>query len=123
MAIVALVARPAAGQVGYPPARSPFVDVEQTQELTALFGYFSAKRDPAKVAPQSAPMVGLQYEWRASGPLHLGLELVGTNSERTTLDPAKAPAARAPGTPSNQAYGAAAFLAGSLRGARSLHHL
>jgi opacity protein-like surface antigen len=123
VAIVALLARPAAGQVGYPPERSPFVDVEQTQEITALFGYYSAKRDPARVAPQSAAMAGLQYEWRASGPLHLGLEFMGTNSERTTLDPSKAPAARDLGTSSHRIYAADAFLAVSLTGARSWHHL
>jgi hypothetical protein len=123
VAIVALLARPAAGQVGYPPARSPFVDVEQTQEITVLFGYYSAKRDPAKVAPQSAAMAGLQYEWRASGPLHLGLEFMETNSERTTLDPSKAPAARDLGTSTHPIYGADAFLAVSLTGERSWHHL
>src|SRR3954466_6073173 len=118
LAIVALLARPAAAQVGYPPARSPFVDVEQTQELTALFAYFSAKRDPARVAPQSAPMAGLQYEWRASGPMHLGIELMGTNSERTTLDPSKAATARNLGTSSHRIYAADAFLAVSLTGER-----
>src|SRR3954470_18982398 len=117
MVMVALLASSAAAQVGYPPARSPFVDVEQTQEITPLFGFFSAKKDPARVAPQSATMVGLQYEWRASGPLHLGLEVMGTNSERTTLDPSKAPAARDLGTSSHPIYGADAFLAVSMTGA------
>jgi hypothetical protein len=120
---VVAVATSASAQVGYPPSRSPFVDVEQTQEITPFFGYFSAKRDPAAVAPRSAAMAGLQYEWRAAGPMHLGLELMGTNSERTTLDPSKAPASRDLGLSSHPVYAADAFLAVSLTGARSWHHL
>jgi hypothetical protein len=116
-------AGPAQAQVGYPPAHSPFLDVEQTQEITPFFGYFRAKRDPAAVAPKSAAMGGLQYEWRASGPVHLGFELMGTNSERTTLDPSKAPAARDLGLSSHPIYAADAFLAISLTGARSWHHI
>jgi hypothetical protein len=113
----------AAAQVGYPPSRSPFVDVEQTQELTALFGWFNAKRDPARVAPKAAMMTGLQYEWRATGPLHLGLEVVGINSERNVLDPQQPAATRDLGTQSNRIYGADGFLAVSLTGARSWHHV
>jgi hypothetical protein len=117
------LAGPVQAQVGYPPATSPFVDVEQTQEITPFFGYFRAKRDPAAISPRSAAMAGLQYEWRASGPVHLGFELMEANSQRMTLDPAKAPAARDLGLSSHPIYGADAFLAISLTGARSWHHL
>jgi hypothetical protein len=123
VAVVAAVAETASAQVGYPPSRSPFVDIEQTQEITPLFGFFSAKKDPAQVAPRSAAMAGLQYEWRASGPVHLGFEFMGVNSARMTLDPSKAPVARDLGTSTHPIYGADAFLAVSLTGARSWHHL
>ena len=113
----------ASAQVGYPPARSPFVDVDQTQELTPLFGYFRAKKDPAKVAPTSGLIGGFQYEWRATDPLHLGLEMVGINSNRTPLDPSKAPALRLQPTASQPLMAIDGFLALSLTGARSWHHV
>jgi hypothetical protein len=39
--------------VGYPPPRSPFVDLEHAQELTFIVGQYHAHRDPADVGPQS----------------------------------------------------------------------
>ena len=50
-----LVSSVARAQVGTTPEKSPFIDVEQRHEITVFGGYFSAKKDPAKVAPQSAP--------------------------------------------------------------------
>ena len=79
----------AGAQVGYPPERSPFVDVDTRHEITPMFGYFSAKRDPAKVAPQSGTLAGLMYEWRASGPVHLGASFMSIGSKVTVLDPSK----------------------------------
>lgn len=123
--VVALGAssRSATAQVGYPPTQSPFLDVDQTQEITPLFGYFSAKRDPAKVAPQGGLLAGVQYEWRASGPLHLGTDFLFVNSTRTPLDPSQAPASRSLGSKSEPLYAADAFLAVSLTGERSWHHI
>ena len=121
--LFAVAASPAAAQVGYPPAKSPFMDVEQRHEITPFFGYFSAKVDPAKVAPQSGPMGGLMYQWRASGPVHLGLSFMTVNSKRTELDPSKPVATRVVGTETRPLYAAEGFLAVSLTGERSWHHL
>jgi hypothetical protein len=122
-AILVGVAMSARAQVGYPPAQSPFADVETRHELTAFGGYFSAKRDPAKVAPQSGPLAGLQYVWRASGPVHLGFSMLAINSERTELDPSKSISGRTVGTSSEPLAAAEAFLAVSLTGERSWHNL
>ena len=113
----------ARAQVGYPPAQSPFKDVEERHTITVFGGYFSAKKDVAKVAPQSGAMGGLQYEWRASGPLHLGTSLMGVNSSRTTLDPARPIATRTVGTESQPLLGGDLFLAVALTGERSWHDL
>src|SRR5207249_2563016 len=79
----------AGAQVGYPPARSPYIDIPMSQELTLLLGHYAAKRDPAGVAPQSGTLVGAHYEWRASGPAHLTAELARVSSMRRLIDPAK----------------------------------
>jgi hypothetical protein len=117
------IASSARGQVGYPPSRSPYVDIDRTMELTPLFGWFNAKKDPARVAPQAAAMSGLQYEWRAAGALSLGSDFLFVNSQRSVIDPTKAPAARALGTSANPLYVVDGILGVSLTGERTWHRL
>ena len=42
-AAIVVGAAAARAQVGVPPARSPFIDIDATMEFTPLFGFFSAK--------------------------------------------------------------------------------
>ena len=121
--VALLVASTAHAQVGHEPAKSPFVEVEQRHEFTLFGGYYSAKKDPAKAAPQSAPMAGFLYEWRASGPVNLGMSMMGVNSERRKFDPAKSLATRDIGTSSEPIYGVDAFMSLALTGERSWHGL
>ncbi|MGH8640005.1 MAG: hypothetical protein ACREUZ_23005, partial [Burkholderiales bacterium] len=74
-------------QVGYPPNRSPFRDLELTQELTVFSGWYHAKPDPLQVAPRSGPMAGFSYQWRASGPANLTASVTRVESDRNILDP------------------------------------
>jgi hypothetical protein len=113
----------AVAQVGFPPTRSPYRDVETTQELTLLGGYFRPRRDPANAAPQGGPLVGVHYEWRASGPAHLTAELARMSSDRRLLDPARTGAARELGTVNRPLYAADVALGMALTGARSWHSL
>ena len=111
----------AAAQVGYPPTNSPYRDLEKTQELTLIGGIFKPRRDPANVAPQGGPIVGLHYEWRASGPAHLTGELARISSDRRLINPARTGAARELGTENRPLYAGEAALGMSLTGARSWH--
>jgi hypothetical protein len=122
-AALLLVSSLARAQVGTAPARSPFLDVEQRHEITIFGGYFSAKVDPAKVAPQSAPLAGLMYEWRASGPANIGLSFMTVQSKRTELDPARPSSTRIVATRDEPLYAAEGFLSLALTGERSWHHL
>lgn len=96
IAASALVALPSLvqAQIGYPPAESPFRDLEYRQEVTAEAGYLFAQRDPAGVAPKSAPIVGLRYAAQFGSPLVLSARLGTAFSERDVIDPAAAPANR-----------------------------
>lgn len=85
-------------QVGYPPQRSPYRDLRETQEVTIFSGYYRAKKDPAGVAPRSGPMLGAHYQWRAGGPAHLRFSAARVASERNVLDPERT--AGCPATPS-----------------------
>lgn len=119
----ALSAAPLRAQVGYPPARSPYLDLEHSQELTAIGGWFHAHRDAANVGPQSGAITGLHYEWRAGGPAHLVAEIARISSERRLIDPFKTGTARELGTISRPLYSADADLGLSLTGGKSWHRI
>ena len=121
--IVLVAGAPLRAQVGYPPARSPYTDLEFTQELTAIGGWFHAHRDAANVGPQSGAITGVHYEWRAGGPAHLVAEIARVNSERRLVDPFKTGAARELGTTSRPLYSADFGLGLSLTGGKSWHHI
>jgi len=86
-ALVSTGAGAAHAQVGYPPAGSPFRDLRETQEVTFYTGWYLARKDPANVAPQSGPVVGARYQWRAGGPAHISADFARIDSERRVLDP------------------------------------
>jgi hypothetical protein len=109
--------------VGYPPTRSPYSDLEFSQELTFELGYTRARHDPAGVAPKSAPMIGMRYELSIVGPLALSSEITRTFSNRDVLDPAKPKATRSLGTESAPVYSADVALALNLTGRKSWHTL
>ena len=131
MLVLALLAEPLCAQVGYDPSRSPYRDLRQTQEVTFFSGYYRAKADPARVAPQSGPIFGALYQWRPSGPMHLNASISRVASQRRVLDP------DLPGTCTNvpaadcklidtfrwPLYFIEGGLALSLTGARSFYHL
>lgn len=84
-----LAAAPAGAQVGYPPAQSPFEDVEYRQAVTFYTGYFNAARDRAGVAPQGGPLFGARYDIVLAGPAAFTARLGVVQSTRTVLDPAR----------------------------------
>lgn len=124
-ALIALVvfASTARAQVGYPPARSPYLDLEYSQEFTPIVGYYIGRDDPAGVVPGNGALVGLHYEWRAGGPAHLTGEVARIASSRTVLDPAKPASTRNLGERSWPLWSADFGLGMSLTGARSWHKL
>lgn len=74
-------------QVGHEPSRSPYLDLEFRQELTAYTGYFIAARDPAGVAPRSGPVLGARYEVRVGGPASFTARFARVFSERAVANP------------------------------------
>lgn len=118
-----LTAIPASAQVGHVPAKSPYVDLEYSQELTLLGGYLRARHDPAGIAPLSRPIVGARYEARLTGPLAVSADVIAGTGTRNVLDPLKPAATRALGTQSNAVLAADVALALNLTGERSWHSL
>ena len=119
------VARRAHRSVGYPPTRSPYLDLEHAQELTLIAGQYHAHRDPADVGPQSGLLLGAHYEWRAGGPAHLIGEVRRISSDRRRHQSARQPAAaRDLGTVEPAAVHRRTSASGlSLTGGKSWHHI
>ena len=88
-----LVSGVANAQVGHLPAQSPFVDLENDQEITFFGGYYNAGSDPIGVAPRSGPMLGARYEIHVGGPAHFMARFARVNSERFPVDPEQSGAA------------------------------
>jgi hypothetical protein len=80
--------------IGHPPNASPYLDVESNQELAIFSGYYIAGKDPARVAPQSAPVIGLRESLRLGGPVVGLLRLTHVFSDRTEIDPTQPVASR-----------------------------
>ena len=122
--VVALcVSLPAAAQVGHEPAKSPYVDLEYNQEISALYGYTRARHDPAGVEPLSAPVGGLRYEITMVGPLAFSTDFVTSFAKRNVVDPALPKARRDLGTENAAVHTFDIALALNLTGRKSWHSL
>jgi hypothetical protein len=78
----------ARGQVGYPPERSPYRDIEGRSDFYLMTGYWSSARDYAGVGPHSGPLVGARYDvLLANTPLFLAARVTHVFTDRTVLNP------------------------------------
>jgi hypothetical protein len=119
----ALLASSASAQVGHTPEDSPYRDLEFRQEMTLFSGYYSPSKDPAGVAPQSGPLVGLRYDVRVGGPAYLTARVARVFSQRTMVDPTKLPGARTLGTEPWPLYLTDVGISLNLTGQKSLHRI
>jgi hypothetical protein len=87
--LLSICVAPLGAQVGYEPRKSPFHDLQTTQEISFFSGYYRAKKDPARVAPQSGAYAGVHYQWRTSGPANITATIGRVASQRQVLDPEK----------------------------------
>jgi hypothetical protein len=110
-------------EVGFPPERSPYVDLQYAQEITLIGGQYHAHRDVAFVGPQSGPLIGVHYEWRAGGPAHIVAEVAHVSSDRRLINPAKLGDAREMGTVSRPLWMGDVDLGMSLTGSKSWHRI
>lgn len=108
--------------MGHPPNASPYLDVESNQELAIFSGYDVAGKDPARVAPQSAPVIGLRESLHLGGPVVGLFRLTHVFSDRTKIDPTQPAASRVLGTIPAALTILDVGLSINLTGDRSYHH-
>jgi hypothetical protein len=73
--------------VGSEPSRSPFRDLEKTQQLTFSLGWFDATTDAAGVGPKPAPVFSLRHDLNIGGPAWLTTRYSAVRTERRVIDP------------------------------------
>ncbi len=110
-------------QVGHLPGQSPYEDVKPSQTLSASFGWLSVKRDPANVAADASPFVGLRYDLPVGGPAAFFLRYAFAPSQRNLIDPSKPRATRVIDTPDVTTHLADIGLDVALTGRKTWHHL
>ena len=90
-----LVALPMSAQeVGYPPANSPYSDLEYKQELTPFGGWVTTSTDAANVLPQSAAIAEIRYQIYLGGPVSFDADFSRMSSSRNVIDPTQIAAKR-----------------------------
>src|SRR5687767_3939111 len=71
---------------------SPYRYVEEKQSLALVGGYLATSRGDLDLAPGSAPILGLEYAGRLSGPVYgqVGLSFLPGNRRVFIFDPSTA---------------------------------
>ncbi len=77
----------AAQLVGTEPSRSPFRDLQTTQQLTFSAGWLNATKDAARVGPEAGPLLSLRHDIHIGGPAWLTTRYSTLMSERRVIDP------------------------------------
>jgi hypothetical protein len=123
-AALLIAAVPASAQVGHDPAKSPYEDLEYSQEFTLYGGYLRTRHDPAGILPRSRSMFGAKYEATLTGPFAISADFISGFGDRQVVDPVKPAATRYnAGTQSNAVIAADIDAALNLTGTRSWHKL
>ena len=122
-AVLAVAPAAAQAQVGYPPDRSPFRDLEYRQQVNAEVGYLHTQSDGPGVAPRSAPFVGARWAMQFSNPFIISARIAQAFSERDVIDPAATAANRFVRTETVPLTMADVQIGLALTGYRSWHNL
>lgn len=109
--------------VGADPARSPYRDVETTQQLSLAGGWLNTTRDAAGVGPKPGLLLALRHDINIAGPAWLTTRYTMLFSERRVLDAALPAAERDQGMRGVVQHMADLGVTMALTGRKSWHHL
>src|SRR5258706_353404 len=86
LAIAALVARPAAAQVGHDPARSPYHDLQYSQFLSISTGYLFGDGGKLGIGPHHGMVVSLRHDFLADRAVTIALGGGWARAQRNFAD-------------------------------------
>lgn len=87
LAVLTLLAAPAAAQVGHPPGRSPYRDIPRGHTVTGLAGWFGGSGGRFAIGPHDGSVFGVRYDIRTASAIQMGLQLAQGDLERLIVDP------------------------------------
>jgi hypothetical protein len=73
--------------VGYQPQDSPYRDFDEKGNLSWVAGYLFSPSIPGDVGPQSAPLIGIRYDYHVFGPAYIEGRWYHAFSERNVINP------------------------------------
>jgi hypothetical protein len=120
---VALVPRDALAQVGYPPAESPFRDIDTRLRVGLFAGPYIAAKDPAGVMPRGGTIFGARMDMHVGGPGDLTFRLGIVPTDRREIDPTRSAGERVVGTRDFLLTFADVGIAFHLTGNKSWHNI
>jgi hypothetical protein len=121
--LAAASAAPAAAQVGYPPASSPYRDIPRGHSVTGLVGRVGGGGGRFGIGPQDGTVFGLRYDVRAGGTVQFGVTFAQGNLHRYIVDPFIEVARRKSGPVEEQIRFADVSVQLNLSGAKTWHRL
>jgi hypothetical protein len=121
--LLTLVAGAAQGQVGHPPARSPYRDVRFGSSVTGLFGHLGGDGGEARVGPHDGNSYGVRFGFRMSGFIEGGLSLSYMDLQRFIVDPDDSVATRRTGPVEQNVVTVEVALQFNLTGGKAWHNI
>lgn len=87
LALLVLVSAPAAAQVGYDPAHSPYRPIIARTSFSAVGSYIWGSSGKLGIGPSDGPGAGIRYEMRLTGPTDVFATVSWSNLKRLVADP------------------------------------
>ena len=85
--LLAAMATSAAAQVGHPPAKSPYRDIEKGKAISVIVGYFGGSGGDFGVGPHNGPTYGGRFDLKISNTIQFGFSVSSGNLERNVRIP------------------------------------
>ncbi|MGD2135676.1 MAG: hypothetical protein PVF27_05925 [Gemmatimonadales bacterium] len=123
LAALLVPSAPALCQVGYPPSRSPYRDIDAKYILTLVGGYAAGDGGRIDVGPSTGRLGGIRFDLHLSGPGVAQFNINYGSLERKIIDPDAPPEERDLGTANQSILFADAGLDMVLTGAKTWHGL
>jgi hypothetical protein len=116
-----LFATSLAGQVGVPPAASPYGEIRPGTMFEGLVGTISGGGGPLHAGPRDGPLAGVRALLRANATVSLGFGMWGAQTKRTVIDPTQRPSEREVDEVDHELFGAEALFQFNLTGGKTWH--
>lgn len=123
IAIAALVAGRAEGQVGHDPARTPYSDVRHSVFIVFTGGQFFGSGGDAGVAPHDGPVAGLRMSFLANKTVQLNGGVMYGFLGRLIYDPTQPAGERFSGPVDNNVFWLDSSIHFNLTGGKAWHRL